>query len=139
MLNIFKAIRLANAKIEAIQETLNDTRDEVTENGSDISELQLKLAMLENTINTMKTEEYQQENLKKLMERAETALKESDVPYVRLVSDQYDPKEGFKIELEWNKAFIAELRKAGYTGATEEDLVQGWLHVVTTSTGQQFI
>lgn len=51
----------------------------------------------------------------------------SPTPWVKLVSDEYDPDGGFKVTLDWNDAFIQRLKKSGYTGVDDEQLVQKWL------------
>lgn len=58
-----------------------------------------------------------------------TAKKES---YIRVVDTQFDPKNpanGF-FELDWNSIFIDELRKAGYNGDTEEEIVDKWFKAI---------
>jgi hypothetical protein len=58
-----------------------------------------------------------------------TAKKE---PYVRVVDTQFDPKNpanGY-FELDWNSVFIDELRKAGYNGDTEEEIVDKWFKAI---------
>jgi hypothetical protein len=54
-----------------------------------------------------------------------TARKE---PYVKVVEtkvDRNNPADGY-FELDWNSYFIDDLRKAGYTGATDEEIVDKW-------------
>ena len=58
-----------------------------------------------------------------------TAKKE---PYIRVVDTQFDPKNpanGF-FELDWNSFFIDELKKAGYNGVTEEEIVDKWFKAI---------
>ena len=58
-----------------------------------------------------------------------TAKKE---PYIRVIDTQFDPKNpanGF-FELDWNSYFIDELKKAGYTGITDEELVDKWFKAI---------
>lgn len=54
-------------------------------------------------------------------------FKNSPTPWVKLVSDEFDPKHGFKISLDWNDAFVEKLRQSGYTGVDDNQLVQKWL------------
>jgi hypothetical protein len=49
-----------------------------------------------------------------------TARKE---PYVRVLES--DPRNGY-FELDWNSYFIDELKKSGYTGVTDEEVVDKW-------------
>jgi hypothetical protein len=48
--------------------------------------------------------------------------------YVRVVNVNVDfenPADGY-FELEWNQLFIRELLEAGYTGQSEEEIVDSW-------------
>jgi len=63
---------------------------------------------------------------KKLSDK-ERATKNKE-PYVEVLETHFDPKylnNGY-FELDWNSYFIDELRKAGYTGENEEELVDKW-------------
>lgn len=48
-------------------------------------------------------------------------------PWVNIGSTVYDPVKGFRIELDWNEAFIQHLRESGVGGRSEEEVVQKWL------------
>lgn len=55
----------------------------------------------------------------------------SKKPYFSLNSlnmEDEDFKDGFKVEMDWNKAFIDELRAAGYEGITEEKIIEAYLY-----------
>lgn len=63
---------------------------------------------------------------KKLTEK-EQATKNKE-PYVNVLETHFDPKDpnnGY-FELDWNSYFIDELRKAGYTGDSDEEIVDKW-------------
>ena len=51
-------------------------------------------------------------------------------PWVNIGSTTYDPVKGFRIELDWNDAFIQHLRDGGIVGRSEEEVVQKWLGVL---------
>jgi hypothetical protein len=54
-----------------------------------------------------------------------TARKE---PFIRVIETHVDPKNpsnGY-FELDWNSFFIDDLKKAGYTGTTEEEIIEKW-------------
>ena len=53
--------------------------------------------------------------------------KRSKNPWVEIVGEQIDPAKGIKIELDWNEAFVEHLKRNGYTGSTEEAIVQKWI------------
>jgi hypothetical protein len=58
-------------------------------------------------------------------------------PYIQIVSDRIDPVHGLEIEFDWSPEFIAELRKHGYTGLTDEQLVQKWLEQFSKSIAEK--
>jgi hypothetical protein len=75
---------------------------------------------------------YFEENLAELAIKVKAKhvelVKDSEEPYVNILSDAYDEQNGsFKLILDWNDAFIKQLRKAGYTGATDQEMVNLWL------------
>lgn len=53
-------------------------------------------------------------------------MKASSDPWIEL-EGWSDTKEGVKIELEWNDAFIQSLKDSGLSGTDEDQLVQKWL------------
>ena len=54
-------------------------------------------------------------------------------PYVEIISDEFDEKNGFVIKLDWNNSFIKELLKAGIEGDSDEEMVQIWLQSIMRS------
>jgi len=51
-----------------------------------------------------------------------------DKPYVTVLETHFDPdnpKKGY-FELDWNQSFIDMLSKAGYTGVTDDEIVNKW-------------
>ena len=61
-----------------------------------------------------------------LSEKEAATLKK--LPYIKVLDTQVDrsnPSNGF-FELDWNEYFIDDLRKAGYTGITDEEIVDKW-------------
>lgn len=69
------------------------------------------------------------ERLKELEEKeaAEKAKKEGPEPWVEIRSAEYSEIHGFKIELDWNEAFVQYLKESGLKGRNEEEVVQKWL------------
>jgi hypothetical protein len=53
--------------------------------------------------------------------------KDSKEPWVQVVGEDIDPERGIKIELDWNDAFVKYLKNSGYTGTSDEAIVQKWL------------
>jgi len=55
------------------------------------------------------------------------ARKESDEPWVELLGGDVDPDKGLEMKLDWNDAFVEQLRAQGYKGTTESSLIAQWL------------
>lgn len=53
--------------------------------------------------------------------------KKSKEPWVQVIGEDIDPERGIKIELDWNDAFVKYLKQNGYTGTSDEAIVQKWL------------
>lgn len=54
-------------------------------------------------------------------------------PWIRIIDDGINPEkgiDGYFFEFDWNELWIAELRQAGYMGATEEAIVEAWFQDV---------
>lgn len=58
-------------------------------------------------------------------------LKNSSEPWVDVVSvkmeDKNNPSSGY-FELDWNTAFVSQLVEAGYSGRTDEEIVEQWFN-----------
>lgn len=54
-----------------------------------------------------------------------TARGESYIRVIETHIDPNNPSNGY-FELDWNSFFIDELKKAGYTGNTEEEIIDKW-------------
>ena len=88
-----------------------------------INKLQGKKEVVEQT-----TEDKRRAILAKEKEEA-TAKGE---PWVAVLDTQLNPdniKNGF-FELDWNNEFIEELLDAGYSGETNEEIVDGWFKTI---------
>ena len=48
-------------------------------------------------------------------------------PRVEIIGEVTDPHKGVGIELDWNDAFVKYLRDNGYTGASDEAVVQYYI------------
>lgn len=59
--------------------------------------------------------------------------KESNEPWVELIGGDIDPNKGLEMSLDWNDAFIEQLRAKGYRGTTETALVAQWLLTVSNT------
>jgi hypothetical protein len=71
-------------------------------------------------------------------EKEESVLSEKEMatargePYVSVIDTHFDPNNpsnGY-FELDWNTQFIQQLVAAGYTGTTEEEIVDKWFSTI---------
>lgn len=70
-------------------------------------------------------------DIQKLFEDAVAADRkrryESDEPYVEILSENFSEEGGVGLRLDWNSQFITYLKKNGFTGPTDEAIVDNWL------------
>lgn len=65
-----------------------------------------------------------EERALRIVELEKKRKKEGSEPWVEIVSEKYDEiSKQVEIKLDWNKAFITMLRKNGYTGSSEQEIV----------------
>ena len=67
-------------------------------------------------------------NSRTLLEQEKAAATKAKKPWVAVLDTQVNPddiKNGF-FELDWNNEFIEQLLDAGYTGETNEAIVDSW-------------
>jgi len=77
-------------------------------------EIQLKDANAELAVFRQKKEE-------------DEAKRNSSEPWVEIRGADHDNVKGFRIELDWNDAFIAHLKESGIKGSDDDEVVQKWL------------
>lgn len=66
------------------------------------------------------------------MQREKEAATKAGEPWVSVIDTQVNPadiKNGF-FELDWNNEFIEQLLDAGYSGETNEDIVNAWFTTI---------
>lgn len=62
------------------------------------------------------------------IEEERQARAESTTPYFEILSEIETGIDGkTKLEMDWNPAFIEELRRKGYMGESEQDIIQKWM------------
>ena len=66
---------------------------------------------------------------KKSAKEIATDNKEPWVNVIGLEIDEKDPSTG-SFDIDYNDYFVIELRKAGYPGKTDEELIDNWFRVV---------
>ena len=60
-------------------------------------------------------------------------------PYIAVLDTHVNKdnlKNGF-FELDWNEYFVVQLREAGYTGSTEEEIVDAWFSELCRNVGAE--
>jgi len=86
---------------------------------------------IEGLKNSPKKDEILQELSVLLEEHRIETKKKSEVPWVEIEGDYYDEEQKrMKIKFDWNDAFIQLLKKKGYPGESEDDMVQMWLQEI---------
>lgn len=56
-------------------------------------------------------------------------IQESPKPFFNL-NILNDDGESIEVEMDWNPSFINGLREKGYKGITDEQVIEGYLHVI---------
>ena len=67
---------------------------------------------------------------------AATANKEPWVTVLNTHVDPTNPKNGF-FDLDWNEYFVLMLRRSGYTGSSEEEIVDQWFSDLCREVGNE--
>ena len=66
----------------------------------------------------------------KAREQYLSRMKDSPEPWMELVAISANEKGQIKIELEWNDAFVKQLRESGFTGPDDETVMQRYVAVL---------
>lgn len=67
------------------------------------------------------------QKLTRLAEIEREKKRSSSEPWVEIVSEQYDEDtKQVSIKLDWNKAFIKMLRRSGYSGRDDQEIIDKW-------------
>ena len=113
------------------------TKKWITKLYTGVDEDQLRLQRIEQRINELQE---QNTKLKEEKEQVASELEEykfeeqlveskrnGTEPWVEITSANYDEVRGFRIELDWNEAFIQHLKESGIKGKSDEEVVQKWV------------
>jgi len=76
--------------------------------------------------NLFSKKEENKNNLVKIEDKYESTDPWVDVVRVTM-QDKNDPSTGY-FELDWNSAFVMQLSEAGYSGRTEDEIVEQWFN-----------
>lgn len=56
---------------------------------------------------------------------------ESEEPFVSIIGERVSDDGSVELVLDWNKAFIRKLRSNGYTGGSDDAMVNMWLSTLS--------
>ena len=92
---------------------------------------------IKNTINKLQgkkevVEQTTEDKRRAILAKEKEEATSKGEPWVAVLDTQLNPdniKNGF-FELDWNNQFIEELLDAGYTGETNEEIVDGWFKTI---------
>jgi len=76
---------------------------------------------------------------RKVLEKEKEEATKKGIAWVAVLDTHVDPKNirnGF-FELDWNNQFIEELLDAGYTGETNEEIVEEWFKTIASQILQE--
>lgn len=57
-------------------------------------------------------------------------VKDGHEPWFKLNAVLHRPQEGLRVELDWNAEFVSFLKKVGFTGENEEEIIGKWLNML---------
>ena len=78
------------------------------------------------------SKETAEETRLRLLQEEKKAAEKAKKPWVAVLNTHVNPKDiknGF-FELDWNNEFIEQLLDAGYSGETNEEIVNGWFKTI---------
>ena len=64
---------------------------------------------------------------------------EKGEPYIKVIETKVDPKNpkyGY-FDLDWNEHFVANLKKHGFSGNTDEEIVDHWFSVLCNTIAEE--
>ena len=53
--------------------------------------------------------------------------KESENPFIEVISESFDEEIGMQIKLDWNEAMINYLKRNGYRGLTDDEIIEKYV------------
>jgi hypothetical protein len=86
-----------------------------------------------------KVEKELQDKLSKVSKTPKEIATEAKEPWVAVLQTHVakdDLKNGF-FELDWNEYFVLQLKQGGYSGATEEEIVDQWFSELCRNVGAE--
>jgi hypothetical protein len=102
-----------------------------------LQEVDVKQVSLESMLNAriaeaceamrVKIEANVQKSFQDALEADRQKRYESKEPFVEIVSQTFSEEGGVQLKLDWNSAFVKYLKENGFTGVTDETIVDNWL------------
>jgi len=111
-------------KERKIEKELKELKKEVSEIQENLKKLQELLSVVEDSIEEFKA---YQEN--------KAFMKESDEPWADFMASLPDSDGRVKITFDWNKAMIEALRRQGFNGNKEEDIISAFFSTLMADRG----
>lgn len=87
--------------------------------------IEYKLALLKQQVTLGEINDYEYEK------KVATVLNQ---PWIKVVDSSYSPEagiDGFSFELDYNRIFVQYLKEHGYTGLTDDEVVEEWFNDVS--------
>lgn len=122
-----------------LSNTIPDLRTQVEDLQFKLFEMQEEVSDIVRDIPTRIEQAIQDHDAARVEKERETreSTKDSDTPWVDIKSDSYDRERGLGLQLDWNDAFIRELKSKGFTGATDYAIVNSWLVQLHKQMGEE--
>lgn len=122
-----------------LSKTIPDLHTQVVELQFTLVQLQEEVSDIVRDIPTRIEQAIQDHDVQRVEKERETreSTKDSDTPWVDIKSDSYDRERGLGLQLDWNDAFIRELKSKGFTGATDYAIVNSWLVQLHKQMGEE--
>lgn len=89
--------------------------------------LRIEKTLAEEAAERLRAEKELAEQTRQEEEAKRDAERNGTTPWVEIKSANFDEVKGFRIELDWNQAFIQHLKESGLKGKSDEEIVQKWL------------
>ena len=117
---VFEQYKEANdARLEQTIGTVNATASLVAQQENNIASISSHVNALNEKMAGMEKELKEYLDMKK--------RKESEEPYIQIISQSFDDTNGLQMELDWNDAMINYLKRNGYRGLDDEDIIMKYV------------
>jgi hypothetical protein len=115
-------INKQNTELNDIKTRLTSVEGSIISLESQLNDIKTRLTSVEESIISLESQVQQLKSSSNI----DTKLITSDLPSV-ILRGVDEGENGIHVDLDWNDTFITKLRKEGYTGIDDEEIVQKWL------------